>query len=311
MQVLSAYVLVVLVWSTTPLAIQFSNSSLSFVAAITLRMVIALVICFALLKLFRQPLIQSRRDWVVYAASGLGLFPNMVLIYWAAQFIPSGLMSIIMGVYPFFVGLLSWGLLREKVFTPLKILALVCAIFGLSLIHHDQLLLGGEAFKGVLALIVVCLIWGISTVLVKKLGTRSSPLQLGTGSLLISTPFFLISWVLIDGQIPSGIDAKSFWGVAYLVLMGSVVSHTLWFYVLKHCSATSVSLVTLMTPILAITWGYVFAGEHLTNTTLLGGVIIVFSLMIYQGVLRYCLGKLKYLFSTSKELSNCKNYSPQ
>ena len=38
LKVLSAYLSVVLVWSTTPLAIKWSNSSLNFMAAVTARM---------------------------------------------------------------------------------------------------------------------------------------------------------------------------------------------------------------------------------------------------------------------------------
>ena len=63
-----------------------------------------------------ESLIVERRDWGVYAASALGLFPNMLLVYWAAQFIPSGLMSVIMGTYPFFVGAFSLLVLRENFF---------------------------------------------------------------------------------------------------------------------------------------------------------------------------------------------------
>src|SRR5690606_28732177 len=106
-----------------------------FVAAVTLRMLLAFVICYAILLLKRQPLTNSPRDWLVFLASGLGLFPNMLLIYYAAQFIPSGLMSVLFGVLPFFVGVFSWLLLRENHFTPVRTLALVMAVTGLGIIH--------------------------------------------------------------------------------------------------------------------------------------------------------------------------------
>ena len=49
MQLISAYCAVLFIWATTPLGIKWSNSSLSFSAAITLRMVLALVLCAAIL----------------------------------------------------------------------------------------------------------------------------------------------------------------------------------------------------------------------------------------------------------------------
>lgn len=287
MQVSSAYISVVLIWSTTPLAIHLSNSSLSFVAAISVRMVLALVICLALLKLLGQPLIKERKDWLVYAASGFGLFPNMLLLYWAALYIPSGLMSVLMGIYPFFVGIMSIIVLRQNPFNVTRICALLLAVLGLVIIHHEQMQLGPQAAVGVMVLVLACVLWAVSTVLVKKLGAQVGPLRQGTGSLVVAAPFFAISWLVLDGEVPAldSLDSASIGGVMYLVIMGSVVSHTLWFYVLRECTAISVSLVTLITPILAMTWGYFFAGETLSSTTVIGASIICFALMLYQGIL--------------------------
>lgn len=293
MQVALAYLFVVLVWSTTPLAIHFSNSTLSFVTAITVRMLLAYICCALLLKILRQPLISERSDWLVYAASALGLFPNMLLIYWAAQYIPSGLMSVIMGVYPFFVGLFSYFLLKENPFTLAKFFALALAVVGLAIVHQEQVALGQGGVYGVIAMIIVCVFWGISSVLVKKFGSNIGPLRLGTGSIAFALPFFIVAWFFMDGEIPQVVDNKSLYSVLYLVVIGSVISHTLWFYVLRECSVTQVSLVTLITPILAITWGALFADEKLTINTILGVSVIVISLSLYQGLFQKAWKQLR------------------
>jgi probable blue pigment (indigoidine) exporter len=284
MQVIAAYIFVVLVWSTTPLAIHFSNSSLSFVTAITLRMLLGFIVCYAILKTLKQRLFVTRSDWQVYCAGALGLFPNMLLIYWAAQYIPSGLMSVIMGTYPFFVGIFSRLLLRESLFTLARVTALFFVLIGLALIHYDQMSVGKEAVLGVLVMVVVCVNWGFSSVMVKKMGANIGALRQGTGSLAIALPFFLLSWWLIDGRIPVAFDSKSLLGVGYLVVIGTVISHTLWFFVLRECSVTSVAIIPLMTPLLAITWGVLFADEHLTRNTIVGAAFILFSLGLYQGL---------------------------
>ncbi len=284
MKVVGAYGLVVLVWSTTPLFIQFSNDSLSFVSAITLRVLFAFICCMGLLRVIEQPLVEKRSDWLVYMASGLGLFPTMLLVYWAAQYIPSGLMSIIMGLYPFCVGLVSYVVLKENVFTMSKCTALVVALMGLGIIHFDQASIGEGAVWGVLSMICVCVFWAFSSVYVKKLGSSISPVRIGAGSLAVALPFFLVTWVLIDGAVPTEVGWTSIMGVAYLVIVGSVISHTLWFYVLQKCSVSNVSLIPLITPVMAITWGVIFAGEDLSENTLWGSGIILLSLGLYQGV---------------------------
>ena len=282
MQVAGAYLLVVLIWSTTPLAIHWSNSSLSFIAAITGRMVLATLLVYGLLKIMREPLIVDKRDWLIYAASALGLFPNMLLVYWAAQSIPSGLMSVIMGTYPFFVGIFSVFILRENPFTATKIMALLLALFGLWVVQRAQAMAGVDGLWGIGAMVLACVIWGFSSVMVKKLGAAVSPLRMGSGSLMVSTPFFIAMWLWLDGEIPTAIDYKSLVGVGYLVLAGSVLGHVLWFFVLRACSVINVSLITLITPVMAINWG-VLAGERFSLWTLLGVALIMAALALYQG----------------------------
>lgn len=280
----AAYFMVVLIWSTTPLTIQWSNSSLTFVAAVTLRMLLAFVICYAILRFKRQSLTNTPRDWLVFLASGLGLFPNMLLIYYAAQFIPSGLMSVLFGVLPFFVGVFSWLLLRENHFTRVRTLALVMAVTGLGIIHFGQMQVGPDAVKGVLIIMLVCIIWALSSVWVKQFGGSIEPMQQCTGSILVVLPPFLLAWWLLDGEIPTAVDSRSLIGVGYLVIAGSVISHTLYFHVLRGFNVSTVALIPLMTPVLAILWGRLLEGEILSPASMTGAGLILLSLTVYQGL---------------------------
>jgi len=107
---------------------------------------------------------------------------------------------------------------------------------------------------------------------------------MGTGSLVVSAPFFMLCWFWLDGDVPQSVDSMSLIGVGYLVIAGSMLGHTLWFFVLRACSVTSVSLITLITPVMALTWG-VLAGEKFSLLTLLGAALIVTALALYRGVL--------------------------
>lgn len=286
MRVASAYLLVVLIWSTTPLAIQWSSSGFTFLTALTLRMVLALAVCLVILMAMKIRLIESRKDWLLYAVGALGLFPNMVLVYWAAQYIPSGLMSILFGVYPFLVGIFSWLIFKEKVFTPVKVGAVLFAFAGLALVHLGQLQMGPQAALGVAAMMLACVLWAISSVWVKRLGQDTGPLRQGTGSLLLATPFFVLVWYWLDGEWPSATSPRAVLGVGYLVMAGSVLGHTLFFYILRRCHVITVSLVALLAPMLAITWGALLAGEALSRQTALGAIMILAGLFVFQELYR-------------------------
>lgn len=286
MPVIFAYIFVVFIWATTPLAIQWSNSSLVFVTAVGLRMLLALVICSAMMLIFRMKLINQRRDWVAFIAGMIGLYPNMLLVYWSAQFISSGLMAVILGLYPFAVGLFSLLLLKENVFNPIRLLSVCVALTGLAVIHLEQIGLGGDALYGVLGMVGSALLFALSSVWVKAVGGSISPLRQSTGVLVLAVPAFALTWFFVDGEIPSGIDTRSLLGVTYLSIVGSVVGQTLFFYVLRHCSMVSVSLIPLMTPVLALSLGAVFANESITSSTYWGSGMVLVALAIYQGVFK-------------------------
>jgi probable blue pigment (indigoidine) exporter len=289
MKVILAYIVVVLIWSTTPLGIKWSNESLSFTAAVALRMAIAAILCWVILLSLRLKIYEKKRDLHAYLAGCIGLFPNMLLVYWSAQYIPSGLIALILGVYPFLVGLFSILILKENPFNAVRVIALTIALVGLGLIHYSQLQLGAQELLGVLGILLSSVLFAYGTVWLKKVGGGIHPLRQLTGTLTIAAPCFVISWWLMDGTIPEAMHWKSAFGVGYLVLAGSLLGGLTFFYVLKHCSVGSVSLITLMTPMMALVMGYLIENEHISMLSILGAALILVSLALYQGLFKiYC-----------------------
>lgn len=293
MRIAIAYIGVVLVWSTTPLGVKWSNSSLEFLAAVSLRMLLALLLSTFILIFLRRPIFQSRGDWKAYLAGSLGVFPSMTLVYWSAQHIPSGLIAVVFGIYPFFVSVISRVFLGERNLTFSRVLALVLAVLGLGLIHYEQMQFGGTAMYGVLGVLLATLFFSISSVWLKAVGGGIDPLRQTAGVLLFAVPAFLILWFVTDGIIPTVFDFRSVTGVVYLAVAGSLLGGTLFFYVLKHCSAMVTSFVSLITPMLAILVGMVVEGEQLSIAAFTGCLIIVASLGIYQGIFLQLYNLLK------------------
>ncbi len=286
MKVAIAYASVVLIWATTPLAIKWSNSSVSFVSAVAARVLVALTICVLLLMILRRPLIRHRSDWLAFAAGLVGSFPNVLLIYWSAQHIPSGLAAVIFGLYPFFVGLFSWLILKENIFNVRRIVAICLALFGLAIINMEQMQLGGNALLGVLGIALSTVLFGLSSVWLKHVGAGVDPLRQSTGTLILSAPLLLVSWYVLDGNIPTDWDFRSTAGLAYAAIGGSVLGGMLFFYVLGHCAVSSVGLITFITPIVALIAGALVDGEQFSLSTVAGCVLVIVSLGVYQNALK-------------------------
>lgn len=308
MKVALAYICVLLIWSTTPLAIKWSNGSLDFMLAVSVRMFIAALLCSAILAVLRKPLVQNRREVKAMLAGALGLFPNMLLVYWSAQYIPSGLMSILLGFYPFFVGAFSILLMRENPFNYARVMALLIALAGLVIINVAQIKLGSQAVLGVAGILLSSVNFSLSTVALKKLGGGTEPLRQLSGSLIFATPMFVLCWWFLGGDIPHHIDNKSLFAIIYLVIAGSMVGGLAFYFVLHHCSVSTVSLIPLFTPVLALVIGYLFAGERLTLSSLIGSALILLSVAVYQGVFNRMMRRLSQfwgsiVFRAAKALS--------
>ena len=80
MSVPAAYLTVILIWSTTPLAIQWSLNGDSFLLALTARMAIGVVICFALLKILKIRMPLHRDALETYLAAGLGIVVGSTIL---------------------------------------------------------------------------------------------------------------------------------------------------------------------------------------------------------------------------------------
>ena len=281
MAVLLAYISVVLIWATTPLTIQWSSDSLSFIAAVLLRMSIALFIGLAINLFLRRKLFAQAGALQLYAAGAIGIFPNMPVVYWSAQYIPSGLVAVVFAMSPFVIGLMTLVLLKHNPFTAKRVFALVLALSGLVVIFYHQIHLGLHAAYGVAGILLSCFLFGFSSVLVKKIDVKVDAFNQALGTLLFALPGLLLMWWIMDGHVPATISNKSLFAVSYLSIFGSLIGAALFFYVLANMSPTSVSLITFMTPVLALILGAIVAGESLSVQLWIGASLVVIALLLY------------------------------
>ncbi|BFM21676.1 DMT family transporter [Gilvimarinus japonicus] len=286
MPVLIAYILVVLIWGTTPLAIVWSNGSGHFMAAVLSRMLLALVVALVINALLGRRLFDRPGAVWVYLFASLGIFPNMPLVYYSAQFIPSGLIAVIFALSPFVTGVLSAFILKDNPFNRQRLCALVLAVLGLGVIFRSQLALDEGAAIGIAGILGSCVLFSTSSVLLKAQRTSVDAFNQTTGSLLFAMPGLLAFWWLADAPMPA-LPTQAVAAIVYLALCGSLLGFTLFFFVLSRLSPSVVSLITLITPILALSSGALLAGERLSTEALIGTALVFCALVLYLDLLPF------------------------
>ena len=283
MSVPAAYFAVVLIWSTTPLGIVWSSETVSPTVAVLLRMVIAAVLGFALLKFKGMSVPGNKQAMKVYWFSALGIFGGMLFSYMAAGYISSGMMSLIFGLSPVFSGLLSQKILNEAKFSRMRKLAMLVSLFGLALVCSDNLSMTEQNPLGLVFILLAVFFFSLSGVLVKSVKVAIHPMATTVGALMVSIPLFFLAWLVLDGTMPvEQWQARSLWAILYLGVFGSLIGFVAYYYVLQKLSASTVTLITMITPVLALSLGAFLNDETVSVNLMIGAVFVMSGLAIYN-----------------------------
>lgn len=282
MSVPATYAFVILVWSTTPLMIQWSSATMTPIESITLRMLISLAIMVVAAPLAGVRTFDWAKNWKLYLAAAVGICPAMPLVYLGSQYIPSGLVSVLFGLSPFLVGLMSSTILKDNSMTLGRYFALGVATVGLMVIFIDGKDLGAQAYIGIALLLGAVAVFSVSSIFVKRYSAEVNPMQQLLGTLCLSCIALVVWWALFDRGMPGEFTTKSLLSLLYLGSVGSVLGFLGYFYLIQRISINLVTLIPLITPAMALWLGYSLNGEALTTRLLVGSGLIVVGLALFN-----------------------------
>ncbi len=276
----AAFVSVILIWSTTPLAIKWSALGVGFSFAVFSRMAIGVLLCAVLLAAFRVRFPLHRKALQAYAAGGLSMFSAMSLTYWSAQFVSSGMISVLFGLSPLITSLGAMLWLKEEAVTPSKLAGMLLGVLGLLLVFRGGVSAG--SIMGLSALFAGVVAQSLGLVWLKRIDDDSPPLATTLGTLAVALPLFFAAWYLADGHVPAALPERAVAATVYLGVIGSVLGFALYYYLIKHMEAGRVALMALITPVLALLLGHGLNNEAVLPQVWLGTASIVLGLGLHH-----------------------------
>ena len=221
---------------------------------------------------------RPRGSWwwksIVLGVLNVGAF--FVLIYVAAQLLPSSVAATIMATSAAVIMLLAWPLLAER---P-RLVAVAGALIGFAGVCL-MLLGGGGAINplGVLASLGAMSLSSTGYILAKKWGSTESILGV-TSWQLIAGGLVVVPLAFATEGAPPQLDVASFTGFVYVTVIATALAFVAWFTGLRHLPAGTVGLVGLLNPVTGVLLGTLLASEpfgirQVIGTALvLGGVVL-------------------------------------
>jgi drug/metabolite transporter (DMT)-like permease len=282
MRIYLAYISIVLLWATTPLAIKWSGEGPGFLFGVSARMTIGLSCMLLMLAVSRQPLPWHRKAVQTYLAVAVQIYGSLLSVYWSAQFIPSGWISVIFGLLPLMTALLAAFWLKERSLTLGKLLSYALGLGGLWIMFGTARQLGHDAALGIAGVLAATFFQALSSVWVKRVNGNIPALAQVAGGLALSVPAYLLTWAIFDGRWPDTIPIASLASIIYLGAIATTFGFILYYYLLIHHSATKVALVTLVSPVMALFLGHAVNHEPLTMKIAAGTVLILGALAVHE-----------------------------
>ena len=274
------YGLLVFIWATTPLAIVWSVSDLHPMWALLIRFFIALPLAVTVLLLLKVKFPTHKIALLSYAAGSLSLIGSQIFTYAATAYLSSGLIALMFGLAPIMAGLIGRFGFQQKL-AGLQWLGMGTSIIGLAMIclsgsqQHVQPI-------GIILMLISVFSYSLSIFLVKKINADLPVMAQATGSILVSTLLatLLIPWIwqYAPTHFPS---AKSLFALTYTIVMASLIAMFCYFKLVQNLQATTLSLTTVMTPMLAILIGAYLNHEQISAQVFVGASIILFGLLLY------------------------------
>ena len=281
-----AFITLCLIWSSTWLVIKIGLFSLPPFLAAGVRFFIAFFLLAIYAKLLEIRFPKGIKMHFFFFWFGIINFTGgYALVYWGEKYIPSGLASVLFSVMPFYVLLMSiWFLPQEKVNLK-KIIGVTFGFIGVSLIFGGQLNIkdvNSDVLSGMIAVIIAPFFSSIGTITAKKVGSKFHPVVLATIPMLYASISFFILALIFEKPLNPIFNFNAFFSIIYLALVGTAIAFMLYFWMLRNTSAVLMSMITFITPPLALVWGWVLLDEQISFLLILGLISIFLGIILVR-----------------------------
>ncbi|HUI50283.1 MAG TPA: EamA family transporter [Terriglobales bacterium] len=277
-RVVLSFLAIYLVWGSTYLAIRYAIETIPPLVTAGFRHLTAgsILLAWALAKGQRPTWAQIRASVVI------GFFFFLIghgSLHWAELYVPSGTASLLIAIEPIIVFLMSSAAARVWRLNGLLLAGILIGLVGVGiLVQGTGLEAGGRGAYGPFAILLGAVSWSYGIIYSRRSKLSGSPLLLSALSLLAGA-LMLLAAAGVTGEMrefsPSQVTLKSWLGLAYLIVFGSVIAFTAYNWLLEHYSPTLVATHTYVNPVVAVFLGWLLAGEAITLKVGIAATLVV------------------------------------
>ena len=230
-----------------------------------------------LLALARE---RPRGSWwwksLVLGTLNVGAF--FILVYVAAQLLPTSIASTLMALSALVIPLVAWPLLAER---P-RLVSLAGAVIGFAGVCIMLFTDAGELNPwGAFASVAAMAMSSVGFLLAKRWGKGIDPLALTAWQLLAGALLVAPVAVAVEGGFPQ-LDGPALLGFAYVTIVATAVANVAWLVALRNLPAATVGLIGLLNPVTGVALGVLVAAEVFGPQQAIGVGLVLAGVLLGQ-----------------------------
>jgi drug/metabolite transporter (DMT)-like permease len=258
---LLGYVALCLIWGSTWMAIRITVEDVPPLEAAALRFLAAALVLIALAVAQRKTWPRDRRPWNALLVLSLTIMAIPYgLLFWAEQYVTSGMTAILFSSMPLLVALIT-PLMKHKPVPRRAVFAMVVAFGGLLVLIYNGMSTNGRALLGSAAILLAVLLSSWSVVYAKS--------RLQDVDSVVSTAMQLLFGAAALGWATWALEAHrhAVWtrsavtAMAFLVVFGSCAAFVIYYWLLKKMQPYQLSTISLIVPVIAVLEGALIRQE--------------------------------------------------
>jgi drug/metabolite transporter (DMT)-like permease len=266
-----------LIWSSTWWAIRVGLEDLPPLTAAAARFLLAGVLMIAVARLLRGREAGATPPlWLAGTMAACNFAISYGILYYTETTVPSGIAAVLWAVFPVLMALSGHWFLGERL-TPRRAAGFLVAFGGVVTMYLGDL--GGDraaVLPHACLLLASPLAAAVGTTVVKRHGSAYSSLLLNRDAMLLGGAALAVAALLLEHDAPRAFTARAVGSITFLAVIGTSVTFGIYFWLLRSSQASRLSLVSYVTPCLALLLGWA-VGDGTLDLPTLGGTALIAS----------------------------------
>lgn len=271
-QTLLAFTAVVILGGSNAIAVKASVAELDPLWSAALRFLGAGVLLLVGVMVTRRPLPRGKSFSGAILYGLLGFTGSYGLIYVAIRDVPAGTVMVLISLVPLF----TFGLTilhGQERFRAQGLVGALLALGGVAIVVADQLTAAVPI--GSLLLVLVGVVFIAESGVILKWVPRADPFATNGVGMLAGGGILAVVSIVRGETLALPVTGGVWAAVGYLVLGGSIVMFALYLFALRRWTASAVSYVTLLMPMVTVPFAALLFGEQISPTFVVGGVVVL------------------------------------